>query len=108
VPSQCQVGLQPALQDAQSQRVEPGRLGTRERLVGELGQRRSPPQRQGVAEQRRGSDVVLLGERTRPLCGEPLEPAEVQLVGARPQDVAAVAVQQARVRAARRWCRCWW
>ena len=73
------------------QLVEPGGLALRERLVGEVGQRRAAPQRERLLEGRhRGlrASRVELGPGLR---HEPLEPVRVELLGVELELVAVVA-----------------
>ena len=50
VAAGCEVGLDPRLEQRAAELVEPGDLGLRERVVGELGERLAPPQRQRSAD----------------------------------------------------------
>ena len=67
-------GDQPAL-------LEPGGLGPGERLVGEVGQRRPPPQRQGLAENTRACAAWPAASASRPDSDQRLEAGGVELVG---------------------------
>ena len=83
-----QVGLDPLLQADQPQLLQPGDLGLGERLVAEVGQRRPPPQGQRLGQQvgRLGGGAV--GQGLAPLGEEALEPADIDLVGDGPEQVA--------------------
>ena len=72
VPPEGQIGLNPGLQDGEPLLLEPGALGLRERLVGELRQRRAAPQLQRLAELGRG-ESRRRAERLGALVGEPLK-----------------------------------
>ncbi len=47
---ECKVGVDPKLQRCQPDLLEPGDRRLREALVGEVRERRAPPQRQSVAQ----------------------------------------------------------
>jgi hypothetical protein len=48
VPAEGELGLEPGLQRGDAQLLEARRLGDGERLVGEVGQGRAPPQAEGL------------------------------------------------------------
>ncbi len=75
MPAAGEVGVEAALQRDQPQIVEPRDLRLRERLVGEVGERRPAPQGERVAQRRRGRAVV---RALRP-GDEPLEARDVEL-----------------------------
>ena len=76
VASRLEVVRDAGLQRGEPSLVELRRGGLRERLVGEVGERRPAPEREGVAEPAR----VRLGE--------PLEALDVELVGLDADEVA--------------------
>src|SRR5262249_38538589 len=61
----------------QPQLLEPTRLGAEEGLSGEPRQRRAPPERERLVQERSG----FVGCRAARIGDEPLEPTEVNLVG---------------------------
>jgi hypothetical protein len=79
-----QVGVDALLERGEPQLVQPCDLGLRERLVGEVGERRAAPQRERLAQ--------LLGRagglRPARLAAQPLEQREVQLVALHVEHVA--------------------
>ena len=86
VAPERQLRLEAGLEGRQAQLLQPGGLGHGEGLVGEVGQRRAPPQRQGVAAgawppaRRRPSWSAV-----RPSPSKPLEAAGVDEVGVEPR-----------------------
>jgi hypothetical protein len=80
VAPQPEIGLQPPLQRGDAKLLEPRRLGLRERLHRELGERGPAPQLQ------RGTEATgsLRGptglERRRRVRDQPLEPVEIELI----------------------------
>ena len=93
VPPEGQIGLNPGLHDGEPLLLEPGALGLRERLVGELRQRWAAPQPQRLAELGRG-ESRRWAERLSALVGEPLKAGQVELVGVEFQQVAGPAADQ--------------
>ncbi len=82
-----EVGVDPGLQGGDALLVEPGDGGAGERRVGDVGQRRAAPQREGVAQERGGA----LGRRRPGLAHEVLEPGQVELRALDAQQVARLA-----------------
>ena len=88
-----ELGLDQLFQCRDSQLGEPRDVALRERLVGEIRERRAAPQRQRVLEQRERA-LGPTGPQRRPaLADEPLEPVRIQaarleleLVAMRPRD----------------------
>src|SRR6185369_6686856 len=77
VPAERQVGVDPLLQRYQPQILQTPGLRTRERLVGELCERRPPPQRERLAEQARRTSRIGASR----LGDEPLEAQQVDRLG---------------------------
>ena len=98
VPARGEIGVDPLLERRPAQLLEPRDLGLRERLVGEVGERRAAPQRQRPP-QRRGGAVGIGALR---LADELLEAREVEL---RPVDLQGVAGRRGS-RAGRRRAPC--
>ena len=73
VAAEREVGLDPLLERRQPQVLEPAALGLGERLVRELGERRPAPERERLAQHRRGPFRVAVRERLAPLGEQPLE-----------------------------------
>ena len=73
-----QVGLDALFEAGQSQLLEAGDLALRERLVGEVGQRRPAPERERLAQLGGGARGIAAGERSPTLFEEALEPVSVQ------------------------------
>ena len=85
--AQGQVGLDPLLHTDQAQLLQPGDLGLGERLVAEVGQRRPPPQGQRLGQGVGGLGGGAVGQGLATLGEQPLEPAQVDLVGDGPEQV---------------------
>jgi hypothetical protein len=68
-----------------------GSDGSGERLLGEIGERRPPPERGGLAEGRGRRLGIALGGETPALSAQPLEHVQVQLTGVHPHQVAGLA-----------------
>ena len=83
-----EVGVDPQLQRCQPDLLEPGDGRLREALVGEVRERRAPPQRQRVAQPLRRIGRQAPSEQAPPLVHQPLEAVEIELVGLDPDDVA--------------------
>jgi hypothetical protein len=100
MPAQCQVCLQALLQRSQSQLLQLRDRGLRERLVGELVQRRTPPQPQRLPQPSSLGGDRRLGR----LRHETTEPVGIDLVAVDGQQVPGRARLQHRRRlAAIRW-----
>ena len=88
VAPECEVGVDPELDCCQPDLLEPGDGCLGEALVGEVRERRAPPQRQRVAEPLRRVGRQAAREQAPPLVHQPLEAVEIELVGLDPDDVA--------------------
>src|SRR5204862_236041 len=73
LPPAAQLRLDPVLGRGQPQLLQPGRGGSGERRVRHVGQRRTAPPRQRVAQQLRGALSGARGQRRAPVRREPLE-----------------------------------
>jgi hypothetical protein len=91
-------GLDQLLPRRHAQLVEPGDLALRERLIGEVRQRRPAPQRQRHLKRRRGALGAARGEFAPPLCEEPLEAMRVEALRIEPQLVAVLPCRDRRGR----------
>jgi hypothetical protein len=80
MPAQREVGLDPLLEGAQPQLVEPCDLRRRERLVGELVQRRPPPHRERLAQDPGCLRRLSCRECLPAVVKQRLEPARVDRV----------------------------
>jgi hypothetical protein len=87
VPAELELCVDEVLARRQLELLEPADLRRGERLVGEVGERRTAEQRQGGADQLR----ALLSARRASLCDELLEAGDVDLLRRDRQLVAAVA-----------------
>src|SRR5581483_7456201 len=83
--AELEIRLDPLLEAPQPQLLEPSRLGLRELVVPEVGERRPTPQRERLAQRAGGGLAVEPGG----LAEEPLEPRRVEVVGIEAQHVAA-------------------
>src|SRR5581483_4206083 len=83
-----EIGVDPLLEGGETLVLEAGDLGLREELVGELGERRAPPQRERLAEQARRPSGSPRCERVPSLGRQALEAVEVEFAGIDAQDVA--------------------
>ena len=86
----CEVGVDPPLERTQPELLQASDGRQRERLV-EVGERRSPPQVERLAQRRGGLRRPVVVEGLDPRLGEPLEPAQVQFAGLHGDRVAASA-----------------
>jgi hypothetical protein len=87
VPAGREIGVEPALERRQSQLLQAGDRRARERLVGQVGERRPAPQGERLAQRGRGSPRLRLGG----LGEQALEPRDVDLGGVGAQRVARLA-----------------
>ena len=94
VPAEGQVGVDPVLQGGQPLLLQPDDVPARERLGGEVGEGRSAPQLQRLAQQPGRQGVLAGGQAPAPLGGQPLEAVEVQLARVDPEQVAGRPRQQ--------------
>ena len=90
VVAEHQLRLHPFLPCREAELLQPGRLGHGERLVGEVGQRRAPPQGQGLGQAGRGHLGPSVGGGPPALVHQPLEPGGVEVVGTDVQHVAGL------------------
>ena len=72
--------LEAVLQRRQAQLLQPLNSGSRERLVRQVGEGRSPPDAERLAEQRDRRSIVAAASRARCLRGQALEAGEVELL----------------------------
>ena len=80
MPAELELGVDPLLERGHAQLVQPRRLAPRERLVGEIGQRRAAPERERLAQQRRPRAPP---RRRARLAEQPLEAVRVDALAAR-------------------------
>ena len=78
---ELQVGLDPVLECDQTQLFQPRDLVLGERLVGEVGQRRSATELERLGQGLRGDRRVTAVERLAPLARQPFEAVDIDLVG---------------------------
>ena len=88
VAPEREVGVDPELDCCQPDLLEPGDRRLGEALVGEVRERRAPPQRQRVAQPLRRVGRQAASEQAPPLVHQALEAVEIELVGLDPDDVA--------------------
>ena len=79
VPAEREIRVDPVLERRQALLLEPGSLGLRERLVREVRQRRSAPQRQRLPQPLARPPGVPLPKRRAPRIHQRLETVHVQL-----------------------------
>ena len=84
-----EVGLEPLLDGVEPLLLQPPDLDAGERLVGKLGQRRSAPQRERLAEPLGGALGLFLGQGRPALGHETLEVVQVERVRLDADQVAA-------------------
>ena len=87
VPAEGQIGFDPVLDQADPQLLQPRDLHLRERLVPEVGERRTAPEGERLAKMRRRPFGRVRRQRLPALPGEPLEPVHVELIGRDPEEV---------------------
>jgi hypothetical protein len=88
VLTQDQLRRDAVLQRTQAQLLKTSRVGDRERLPGEVGQRRTAPQAEPTAEHGDGVPVPPGGQVRVPLGGKALKAQRVHLVRRHGQQVA--------------------
>ncbi len=88
VLAELEIGLDPPLQRPQPKRLQTRDRGLSERLVQEIRQRRSPPQRKRLAEEISGRVCIAAAESSEGLVRQPLEPERVELVGPHPEQIS--------------------
>ena len=76
-----EIGVDPVLQRRQASLLEPCDLSLSERLVGEVGQRRTAPQPERVAKTSGRGGGICAVERSAALGRQPLELVSVELIG---------------------------
>ena len=74
-----EIGVDPNLQRRQTRLLQPGDLSLSERLVGEVSQRRPPPQPQRIAQEAGGGRGISPGQRLAALDGQTLELVGIEL-----------------------------
>ena len=79
VAPQRQIGLDPLLERGEAKFVEPRDLGLRERLVREVGERRTTPERQADAQRLGGLCRSVVGQRPPSVIEGALEAVQVEL-----------------------------
>src|SRR5690348_12196984 len=85
VTAEREVSFDPVLQDAGPQFLQPCILRLRERFIADIGQRRTPPQRQRLPANRRRPAWRAPRPRATTLPGETLETANVDVLTGGPQ-----------------------
>ena len=85
VQSEGKLGLEPQLQGARLELLQPHAVALRELLVDEVRQRRAPPQLQCLAQHGRGSVGVPLGQEPAPLGNKTLETHRVDCIRTKPK-----------------------
>ena len=88
VTTQCELGVDPVLDRRETQFLEPLGVDTRVGLELEVGKRPPAPERLCLAQLRRGTVDVTLGEQTSSLAHQLLEALEVEGARLDPKDVA--------------------
>ena len=88
VPPQCKVRIDPELHGSESDLLEPGDRGQSEALVGEIGQRRAPPQGQRLAQSLRCLGRETAFEETPPVFHQSFEAGQVEFVRPNPKNIA--------------------
>ena len=91
VAPQREVGLDAALERHEPELLEAGDLGLGERLVGEVRERGSPPQRKPFPQKGGGALRVAAGKSAAALLHERLEPVQVEVAVLQLDDVAWIA-----------------
>ena len=98
VPAERQLGLDPLLDRDEPELLQPFRVGAREVLVGDLGQRLSAPECEGRLERLQGIGGLARCVCTSACVEQPLESSRVDRVGLDLEDVAAASREQELVR----------
>jgi len=80
VQAQRELGIDPQLERGQPELLEPRDLELRERLIGEVCERRSAPERDRVGQCSCRGCRISFGEQFSPLGKQPLETVKVELV----------------------------
>ena len=84
-----QICLDPVLERRHAELVETCGLGLRKGLEGEVGERRTTPERQGLTQELRRALGALLRERALALGEQALEPRQVEVAVPDPELVSA-------------------
>ena len=88
VPPERQVSVDSQLNRLEPELLEPGHLRLGERLIREVGKRRSPPERHRLIESSPGRARIRSSHRVRRAGQQRLEPSAVQLSLADPQHIS--------------------
>src|SRR5918996_4741518 len=80
VHTPAEFGFDAILERSDAELLETRDRRLRERLVGEIGERRTPPQGKPLSQSRRGGVCAPLSEGKTALLRQALEPIEVQLI----------------------------
>ena len=88
VAPEREVGLDPQLDRRQPDLLQTSDRRLGEALVGEVGERGAPPQRQRLAQPLRGVGRQAAGAQTPRLVHQPFELVEIEIVGLDPDQVA--------------------
>ena len=88
VQSEGKLGLEPQLQAARLELLQPHAVALREPLVGEVRQRRAPPQLERLAQHSRSSVHLAVGQEPSPLSNKTLETHRVDRVWTKPKRIA--------------------
>ena len=89
VTTEREVRLDPVLERRHAELVETSGLGLRKGLEGQVGERRTTPERQGLTQELRRALGALLRERTLALGEQALEPRQVEVAVPDPELVSA-------------------
>ena len=99
VPPEREVGLDPLLERDRAELLEPRDLRLRERLVEEVGERGTAPERERLAQSALGRDGISAFERGAPILCEPREAVEIDALGRRARARSPARVWRSRGRA---------
>jgi len=88
VAPERELHLDAILDCSQTELLKARGLSLSERAIGNLGQRRPPPQRQGLVEENQRVDGLTITECAPARLDQPREPIRVELVGLDLKDVA--------------------
>src|SRR4029453_9763441 len=84
-----EVGIDPLLQRRETELVQPPRSKDDERFVGDVRERRTPPQAQGLAEGFNRFERPIVGDGVTALVDESLEPTEIEVARLHMEHIAA-------------------
>src|SRR5918996_867874 len=96
VPTEGEVRLDPILERDQAQLLEARDVSLRERLVAKVGERRTAPEVEGLAEPSRRGLGTPVRKRGASFLEEPLEPVEIELLRIDTEQVAAALGTESR------------